>query len=229
MALLRVYLDVETYRPKKSAFTGEDIILIGLLHDGEAKPKLFKNFKRKRERSMLIKFYRHLGELMCKDDQKESKCKKRQIEIVGFNILRYDVPLLIAKSLKRNVVGEIRKIFGLNDAHGAEVLSKFWHNIYVVDIQQVLLPLNRMVFKSLTLKNAIERLKELGICEQLQSIKACSGEDIKKWYESNDYNKIVNKNKMDLIAIQGVYTCIRSISHKFCKIMSQNTVFYHKL
>ncbi|MEM2615046.1 MAG: hypothetical protein QXO15_12615, partial [Nitrososphaerota archaeon] len=87
--IFRVYLDVETYRPEKElAFTGEDIILIGLLEDEKEKLVFFKNFERKKEKEMLKKLYEYLIE----------KIKNYALEIVGWNILRYDIPLIISKS-----------------------------------------------------------------------------------------------------------------------------------
>ncbi len=200
----RVYLDVETYRPEKRLdFIGEDIILIGLLPDEDEKeePIFFENFEREREKEVLKELYEYLNKKLEKNTS--------ALEIVGFSILRYDIPLIISKSLKHGVV---REVFNLGQVHEAERLSKFWHNIYIVDLQQILLPLNKMKFKNLSLKNAQQMLSNLKC--KISSQEYEEGEMIKEWYERQDYDKIREKNKKDLKAIRDIYHCIKNCSQK---------------
>lgn len=198
--IFRVYLDVETYRPEKElAFTGEDIILIGLLEDEKEKLVFFKNFERKKEKEMLKKLYEYLIE----------KIKNYALEIVGWNILRYDIPLIISKSLKHEVIpsqhGVVKETL---EGHPAEILSKFWHDIYVIDLQHVLLPLNNMRFKGLGLENAPEMLDKLN-CEILSPCIE-DGKKIGEWYKNGEHDKIKEKNKEDLRTTREIYQCIRT-------------------
>ncbi|MEM4977224.1 MAG: hypothetical protein QXT64_07870, partial [Desulfurococcaceae archaeon] len=93
-----------------------------------------------------------------------------------------------------------------------ERLSKFWHDIYIVDLQQILLPLNKMMFKRLSLKNAPQILSNLKCKISSQSIEG--GEMIKEWYERQDYDKIREKNKKDLKVTRDIYHCIKNYSQK---------------
>ncbi|MEM2197232.1 MAG: ribonuclease H-like domain-containing protein [Sulfolobales archaeon] len=189
---IRIYLDVETYRPeKKLDFTGEDIILVGLLHEEKEEPVFFENFERDKEKEMLEDLYAYLRELDIK-----------HVEIIGFNILRYDIPLIISKTLKHGIVKEVLE--PAEQGHEAELISKFWHDMYIIDLQQVLLPLNNMFFKGLRLDNIPQKLPK---CE-IRSQRIRDGKEIKKWYEMRKYDKIKKKNKEDLMIMRDIYRCI---------------------
>ncbi|MEM2293290.1 MAG: hypothetical protein QXX41_08440 [Nitrososphaerota archaeon] len=206
----RMQLDVETYRPGGEGFTGEEIILIGVLEDEPEEYIFFENFKKTKgeriagERDMLVNFYSYLKDLR----------RQSMVEIVGFNILRYDVPLLIAKALKYGVVKEV---FGeeMGGAHEAEFISRYWHDICIVDIMQTLLPFNNMIFKGLKLGNVVTALREWGCETALKD--SVEGRLIAELFENGEYDKVREKNKKDLEAIRDVYRCLRALINKIPK------------
>lgn len=190
-----IYLDLETYRPMENQdFIGEDIILIGILGDDSDQPTFIDNFKRTREKDALLQLYKYINSLR----------ERYFIQIVGFNILRYDIPLLVAKTLKHGLTREI-KLLESPHAHEAEVLGKFWHNILAVDLMQVLLPFNKMRFKGLKLADVIDRLRvPCDIQVEFKMLKA----DVRELYEKESYENIKKKNSEDLLAVRELHRCI---------------------
>uniref|UniRef100_A0A7C4DAR6 Predicted 3'-5' exonuclease PolB-like domain-containing protein n=1 Tax=Staphylothermus marinus TaxID=2280 RepID=A0A7C4DAR6_STAMA len=221
-SLVRIYLDLETYRPiEKEAFIGENIILIGLLKDKPGfKYESFENFeledkKRfKREKEILKQFYNYLKNLR----------ENYNVEIIGFNILRFDIPLIISKSLRHNIVSDVfeselsekRNILG-NYVHEADFINNWWHNMYTIDIAQILLSFNKLYFKKLKLKDMAMKLKEKFNCEikdlETQSLE---GEMIAKLFENKRFDEIREKNKIDLEITRYVYLCLKKIFEKNC-------------
>ncbi|MEM4452943.1 MAG: hypothetical protein QW579_05225 [Desulfurococcaceae archaeon] len=229
----RVYLDLETYRPKdEGSFTDEDIILIGLivepvdnLANQKEEYKPFKNFEKEhekrlqKEKEILKEFYGYLKELQ----------KRYYVEIIGFYNLRYDIPLIISKTLKHNIVKdvfdiELKKEGGKagRSVHDAEFINKWWHEIYTIDLAQLLLPFNNFVFKGLKLEAAVGLSNKVFKCEIETKTPGLSGKDIVKLFESGllneNFNEIVKKieekNKADLKFIKNIYLCLKK-KYKF--------------
>ncbi|QPG49178.1 hypothetical protein AB1303_13885 [Saccharolobus solfataricus] len=195
---MRLYLDIETYRPK-SAFVNEKVIAIGLIADQtDYKPessniwdlpkvefKYFKEWKRDErseewehdEYSVVTQFYKYLKELIEKWRRKEM-----YIEVVGFNILRFDIPLLIQKGVEHRV-GSL------------EELNSLWHNTFTRDYLQMALPLNNMRFKGLQLEYLAEMLREKGVNVPKPYGK---GEEVKSLYENKKYDEIIKHLEADL-------------------------------
>jgi len=126
--MVKLYFDVETYRPQdRGAFTEEKIIAIGVLEerapDEEASFKLFTEWEAGSEKAAVGEFYRYLKALTGNDT----------VIVVGYNILRFDIPLLVQKGVEHGV-GSLPE------------LNKLWYNTYAIDLFQVTLPLNDMRF-----------------------------------------------------------------------------------
>lgn len=189
---MRIYLDVETYRPKKEdAFIKEKIISIGVLEDLTPYnkdslnqiicPKFFTEWELESENKVITDFYNYLGDLLANK-------KPDFIVVVGFNILRMDIPLLIQKG----VLFEIKSI---------EELNLLWHNMFVMDLFQVLLPANKYRFKGLRLNNVIKFIeKQLG-CLNVPKVEDHSNE-ISLAYEKKKFNSILKWLKQDLYAVR---------------------------
>jgi len=187
---MRIYLDIETYRPNEdSSFINEKIIAIGVIEDWTkyeensanswdnqiVKPHILKEWELGSEKEIINEFYQFLGNLDIK-----------YIDIIGFNILRFDIPLLTQKGVEYGV-------------YRLENLNKLWNNTFVKDYFQILLPLNQMKFKNLTSEFLVKYAKNKGI---KMPRRYGSGSKIKEWYESRRYNGIERHLVADLKIIR---------------------------
>jgi len=186
---MKLYLDIETKRPHEdSAFIEEEIIVIGVIEDLDEQTKRFKFFplwdtEINNEGKLVREFYKYLGNV-----RKHAKKQKQDktIVIVGFNILRFDIPLLIQKGFKYKI-----------DSLGG--LNKFWHDMLVIDYEQASLPFHDMRFEGLKLDTLIGKAKAIGLnIEERYG----SGEDVVKWFENKEYDKIIKHLKADLEAVR---------------------------
>jgi DNA polymerase elongation subunit (family B) len=209
--MIKVYLDLETYRPNQSdAFINEKIIAIGTLMDfnGAYSASIDNEIKEYRfedpipsqgvweyietdekvsEKGLISRFYELLEAI---------KKRKKIIMIIGYNILRFDIPLLIQRSHEL-------KVKNIKEANA------FFFNTFTIDYFQLCLPLNDMWFKGNTLRNCAEKLGEINqISPYLQEIS--SSDKIAKFYENKEYNKIIEHLRADL-------RLVRYIDLKFSK------------
>jgi hypothetical protein len=192
---MRLYLDIETYRPKKDdVFIDEKIIAIGIIEDwtsyiecssvnDERKTSTFyfAEWEYGDEMNIICEFYKYLNKL--KDSQYK---KNRFLEVIGFNILRFDIPLLIQKGFKYGV-------------DGIENLNKLWHGTFVKDYFQICLPLNNMMFKNLKLTLLTDKLKNIGV--DIPEPYGLS-ENIAELYNNNRYDEIIKHLETDLSIIR---------------------------
>lgn len=190
---MRLYLDLETYRPRvEEAFAQEKIIAIGVLEDrtpyspdsskmDESHVKLhyFNEWDLGGESKVVSEFYNYLNDLVS---------SKYTVVVVGFNILRFDIPLLIQKGVEYNV-GNLSE------------LNKLWHNTFAIDYFQTTLPFHDMKFKGMKLEHLVEKAKSKGIDipEPLGS-----GKDVKDWYEKKKYDDIIGHLEKDLKVIRTI-------------------------
>lgn len=130
------------------------------------------------EQNIVTQFYDYLKGLI--EDYRAQEIKF--LNVVGFNILRFDVPLLIQKGVEYNV-GDVAE------------LNKLWDDTFTRDYFQVAPPLNSMKFKGLTLEHLAEKARESGI--QVPEPHG-RGEDVGKWYENRGYGKIIKYLEIDL-------------------------------
>jgi len=194
-----LYLDVETYRPRKEdAFINEEVIAIGVIEDwtrydpestsirceeGEASSvgcvfRFFTIWGNNNDKGELVRsFYKYFMEVRNRADF---------IVVVGFNVLRYDIPLLIQKGFEHKV-------------DSLDRLNALWHDTFVIDYLQTTLPFNRMKFKDLCLERMVELARKAGLnVEELHG----SGEDVKKWYVEGRYDDIIEHLRRDLEAVR---------------------------
>ena len=182
--MVRIYLDLETYRPRKeSAFVDERIISCGLLVDeapyceDSLKEKgqivLFNEWDGLNELAIVAKVY---------DCVVEAQRGHKFTVICGFNILRFDVPLLICKAVQYSF-----------KTH--EVVSKMWNDCFTIDYVQQLLVVNENQFKGLTLENVVKVAKRLGLRPPKYSK---PGSAIKELYEAKKFSEIEKHLEQDL-------------------------------
>lgn len=105
------------------------------------------------------------------------------IVIVGFNILRFDIPILIQKGVEYGV-----------DTHAK--LNQLWYSVHTIDYLQTSLPFHDMKFRGLKLEYLAKKAKEknIDIPEPFES-----GEKVIEWYEKGEYSKIINHLRTDLM------------------------------
>ncbi|RLG93913.1 hypothetical protein DRO29_07125 [Candidatus Bathyarchaeota archaeon] len=189
--MVRIYLDIETYRPKKEdAFIHEKVIAIGILEDWTPyspnslnepiEPQLFTEWELGSEKIVVEDFYKYLKGIFTDE--------VRFVVVVGFNILRMDIPLLIQKGLWYKVAT-------------IDELNFLWHNTLTIDFFQSLLPANKYMFKGLRMPRVFKVIRdELGIVNAPQLEE--HGEEIAKAYEGSEYMNIEKWLKQDLYAIR---------------------------
>lgn len=116
-----LYLDIETLRTSLR----DKIIAIGISTADEKDRKIWKEWEHGEE-NIIKQFYDYLESL---------NSRKQTVWIIGFNILKFDIPALIYKAI----------MFGIDVIRCFEL----WHYCYVEDERQILLPLNNFRFKGL--------------------------------------------------------------------------------
>lgn len=204
--MVRLYLDIETYRERdEDAFVNEKVIVIGVIEDwtkyggkslgspGSMEGKVefvhFAEWELGSEEKVIGEFYDYL------EDIRESS---NFLVMVSFNILCFDIPLLIQKAVR----------YGKNLAE----INKLWHEIFAIDLFQVTLPLNGMAFKGHSLESLARlfRSKGFDVPEPVGS-----GSDVAKWYREGKRDEIINHLKMDLEVVRHIDLAVMSRFHEY--------------
>ena len=183
--MVRLYLDLETYRPRKEgSFVEERIISSGLLIDET--PFQEDSLKESIE-PILINEWDGLNECQIvskvQDQVREAMISHRFTVICGFNILRFDIPLLICKCVQHQV--------GKPDE-----VAKMWNDCFTIDYFQQLLVANRNFFKGMTLGKIVEASEKLGLKPPAYST---SGSAVKELYDQGKHKEIEKHLKQDLL------------------------------
>jgi len=186
--MVRIYLDLETYRPRKEgAFIEERIISGGLLIDET--PYQDDSLEESLE-PILISEWDGLNEFQIvkkvHDQIKEARMNHRFVVVCGFNILRFDIPLLICRSVQCQL-----------DRH--DEIAKMWNNCFTIDYFQQLLTANRNFFGGFSLSKIMEVSKRLGLEPPKHST---SGSAIKELYDQGKYKEIEEHLKQDLMIVR---------------------------
>jgi hypothetical protein len=191
--LVRLYLDLETYRPKKEgSFVEERIISSGLLID---ETPYQEDSLKESIKPILINEWDGLNECQIvskvQDQVREALRDHWFTVICGFNILRFDIPLLICRCVQYQL-----------DKH--DVIAKMWHDCLTIDYMQQLLIANGNRFKGLSLDNVIAVAKRLGFNPPPHST---SGSAIKELYDQGKYSEIEEHLGQDLTAVRWLDLC----------------------
>ncbi len=194
MVEVRLYLDVETYRPRpEDIFINEKVVAVGVIEDyteyaekssavweePQVKIRFFTEWEMGSEKEVLYEFYNYLEELL-----KRSKF----VNVMGFNILKFDIPLLIQKAVE----------------HGLRTyaeLNKLWNRVPVIDYLQIFLPTNNMVYKGLKLESLAKILEEAVKDVEVPKLYS-SGKVVKDLYERGEYEEIIKHLETDLRIIR---------------------------
>jgi len=188
--MVRIYLDLETFRPNENgAFVDEKIIAAGLLIDETPHHKsslekelssllIFSEWKGQDENGIISSIENYITNTFSQN---------KNTIVCGYNILRFDIPLLICKSIK-------------NCNSDPQQTGRLWWDSITVDLQQQILPLNNNRFKGTNLGNILKYAKEkYGLKPPEYSE---SGEAIRELYLQKKYTEIEKHLKNDLIAVR---------------------------
>lgn len=162
------YIDIETYSPGSEPKLSDKVILIYYKEELGGNVKAVYKEWEEGEKTILKNFY----ELLKRRVEKE-----KVITLIGFNHVRFDIPLLT---------------FRLNE-HKIDLLENImevFRKTYWRDLRQCLLPFNGYSFKGLT---SDEVAKKFDIEPPKYSNK-----EIKTFYENKEYNKIEEHSESDM-------------------------------
>jgi len=177
----RVYFDIETYRKEKSDVFKEKIILIGILDEESEDPVFFSEWEKKSEKKILLDFYNHLEKLV----------EKFNVWLIGYNILDFDIPLVILKMIERR----LRKPL--------EATLLFHEKCALVDYIQI----SRIFNERMQLMRHEEFAKMLNVNVELHG----SGGDVKNWYEQKEFDEIKKHCEADLKVVREIDRRFREI------------------
>jgi len=212
---LRLYLDVETYRPREEdAFINEEVIAIGVIEDWTRYDPESTSIKCEESETFgvgcVLRFFtiwgnnNDEGELVRRFYKYFMGVRNRAdfIVVVGFNVLRYDIPLLIQKGFEHKV-------------DSLDRLNALWHGTFVIDYLQTTLPFNRMKFKDLRLERMVELARKASLnVEELHG----SGEDVVKWYVEGHYDDIIEHLRRDLETVRVIDLNFRRFYSTLAKV-----------
>jgi len=186
--MVRIYLDLETYRPDENgAFIDEKIIAAGLLVDRTRydersldqtiPPILYCEWNGHDEQKIISLVERQVKKAL--DDYKFSV-------VCGYNILRFDIPLLICKSIHHSK----------SDPNKA---GRFWWDPLTIDLQQQILASNWNMFKGTNLGNVVDIAKKLKLNPPEYTE---PGSSIRELYPDKKFKEIETHLKRDLKIIR---------------------------
>jgi hypothetical protein len=196
--MVMLYLDIETL----GTSIKDKIIAIGVSTVNGVR-KIWKEWELG-EKSVVEQFYEFLESL---------NPKEQTVWVIGFNILKFDIPLLIHKAMEFNM--DVAKCFEL------------WHDCFIEDERLVLLPLNDFRFGCLSAENVYKAIKEALREEikrgevRIREIKHNSNE-IPKFYSEGKYDKIIEHLSSDLDFLEDLHYILK---FKFDVLMSKKEEF----
>lgn len=173
----RVFLDIETYSPGQRPTYDDKVIAIAYKLEGSP-VKVLKEWESD-EKEILNKF---LEEIQHIDN----------LNIVGHNVLRFDIPLIINRAAEYGIatVGDLMKL--LLDA-------------YPIDTIQAQLPANRFYFKGLSLAECARRM---GV-----ETRSCPSSEILSRYEIGDYEAITEHIIEDVLVTERLFIALNSVRY----------------
>lgn len=186
--MVRIYLDIETYRPNKAeAFVAEKVISSGLLID---KTPYNEDSLKENVKPVLISEWDGLSEeeivRRVQAQVEEARRDYRFVLLCGFNILKFDIPLLTCKCVHYSLAKH-------------ETIAKMWNNCFIIDYFQQLLMANKNYFKGFSLERVHKVSKKLSLKPPTYST---NGSIIKELYEQEKYKEIEEHLKQDLMMVR---------------------------
>ena len=175
------YLDIETYSPGIVPSFNDKIILISYKESGGT--LIMLKAWDSDEKSMLLEFY---------DLLRDRLKTERTLTIIGFNILRFDLPMLACRLC-------------FYDIDQLENILEIFRVIYWIDLRQCLLPFNNYRFKGLCGDGVA---KKFGIEPPKYSNRI-----IKNFYEKKEYEKIEEHSLSDMKLLSNLTWNMRELEN----------------
>ncbi|AAK41559.1 hypothetical protein AB1303_01360 [Saccharolobus solfataricus] len=191
---MRLLLTIDTFR-QFLPFQNEKIIVIGVMeidHINKRKDfRFFTEWDLGNEKEMITKFYEYLkgkisevGSNNLNFFSGKSKILER-LFVVGFNILRFDIPILTQKGIEYSI-GTVSE------------LNLLWSSLVVIDYLQAMLPYNKMKIKGMSWERFSYILRTTGY--KVPRIPS-RGSQVKELYIKKDYESILKRNKAKLLTL----------------------------
>ncbi|QGA53877.1 hypothetical protein GFS03_04425 [Sulfolobus sp. E5-1-F] len=191
---MRLLLTTETFR-QTLPFQNEKVIVVGVMEIDPANKKkdfhFFTEWDLGNEKEVITKFYEYMkgkineiGLNNLNFFSGKSKVLER-LFIVGFNILRFDIPILTQKGVEYSI-GTISE------------LNSLWSSLVVIDYLQAMLPYNKMRLKGMNWEKFNYLLWKMG--QKVPKI-PLKGSQVKDLYVNKDYANILKRNKAKLLTL----------------------------
>lgn len=164
----RVYLDIETYTPS-NALDVRRVVAIGVREGGAN--RIFNAWED--ERRAVV----------------ESMLYVAGATVVGYNILSYDIPVLIRRAHELGVAD-------------LQTLMRFWYSLHIVDLMQIVM---WRFGRRMRLEDA---LKQAGC----QAERFGTGADVRQWVEEGRYDLVAKHLESDLAATEALDRCLTTQS-----------------
>ncbi len=174
--MTRLFLDIETYSPDPRPTYDDRIIAIAYKPEG-GPVTVLKEWE-SNEKQILNQFLEEIKRI-------------DRLNIIGHNILRFDIPLIINRA----------------SAHGIATtgdLMRLLLDPYTIDTIQALLPGNNFYFKGLGLRDCVQRL---GIPSA-----TCPSSEIITHYEAGNYAEIVEHVTEDVLNTEKLFNHLAGAS-----------------
>ena len=122
---------------------------------------------------------------------KDALNRYRFTVVCGYNILRFDIPLLVCRSLQ--------------DAQSkSSRLSKMWYDCFIIDFMQQILLMNGNYFRGTGLGNVVRVSDHFGLDPPEHTL---SGASVKDLYDEGRYDEIEEHLMQDLNIIRWLDLC----------------------
>jgi len=183
-----LYFDIETWSPSKELIPSECKIITIQYQDTKGNLTILKEWESD-EKTILKQFYDYFSNIL----QTEMTTF-----LIGFNHLRFDIPVLIFRLVKYEI-----------DTY-EKILDKFLRQPFITDLRQALLPFNDMRHKGLNADTLAERL---GLCSP-----AYKNSEIPQLYEKKEYDKIIEHVKGDMKFLNDLSWIIKNDQQKLARL-----------
>lgn len=186
--MTKIFFDIETYSPNSSQRPKFNDKIISIAYKTEASDITILKEWEIGENEVVRRFIEKIKHTSWPS-------------LIGHNILRFDIPVLIYRSFE-------------NDFGSLHELSTLFMDSFPIDTIQCLLPSNNLYFKGLGLKDCA---RYMGI-----ETKGCPSSEIAEHYDQRNYDEIISHNIEDVLTTEKLHDCILSTSFNPFKDSSEN-------
>lgn len=188
--MVRLYLDVETERKGNQPFRDEKLIAVGIIEkwnendindvsNRREEVEILSEWKLGNEKNLIEEFFKIIKSLLA---------KFHLLEIVGFNIVKFDIPFLTQKAREYTL-------------DSLPAVNELWWQTFITDIKQVALPLFNMDHHN-SLHQLVKKVKKWD--PSIPSLYG-QGDNVYQWYQEGEFGEIERHLTKDVKAIEKIY------------------------